>query len=328
MSGDQAFLSWHRSRRSRSLARRAGLPLQVFVEDLNGPGRHVVGILATAWWVVRRRPALVWFQYSFGLGLVLAAYRAIAPARRVKLVADIHTKALRRDGGPGLRHLVHPIKRWTLEACAAVVVTNTENARWAMKTFGVAPVILPDPLPEVPLQVEPMKPLDPRPMVVFVCSYATDEPLSLLGDVARRLASHAHCVITGDPSRLPDAIRTELGRAARLSGFVSEPRYWRLLREASAIVVPTTERACLPCGAYEAVAVGQRPILFEDPESRRVFGDLALYTQPDAEALSRTVISAIRSDRPIMAEEIRRFEADWSRSWEGLANRIRTRTTG
>ena len=55
------------------------MPMVVFVADRNGPLRHLGGAMRTALWLVANRPRSVWFQYSFVLAAVLAAYRTLEP---------------------------------------------------------------------------------------------------------------------------------------------------------------------------------------------------------------------------------------------------------
>lgn len=122
---------------------------------------------------MNERPCEVWYQYSFALGLVLSAYLLLFPNLCTILIADIHSRALRRDGGRFLRLVVIPLKRWSLHACTAVLVTNPENRRFAGEQLGVQASVLPDPLPMA--RAGPRAPSvggsKYTAPVVFVCSF-------------------------------------------------------------------------------------------------------------------------------------------------------------
>jgi glycosyltransferase involved in cell wall biosynthesis len=311
-TGAGVFLTWNDSRRSRSLAERYGLELVKFVVRRSGASRHLIGAVVTLDFLLRSRPTVICYQFSLALAVVLATYARIRPSS-VVLIADVHTKALRRDGGRVARWLVYSLKGWALRTAATVLVTNEENAMFANLRFRVEPVILPDPIPRPP---EPSS--DPRastvegpPCVVFICSFADDEPIDLIRRTAHHLGGTAEVKVTGDPSKLGAAERTLLEPI--LTGFLPESEYWELLRRAAAVVVLTTEAACLPCGAYEALAVRKRPVLLRDRFAREVFGDLAIFASPDPEALAAAVGHAVVAG-PLSANALERYEARWATS--------------
>lgn len=314
------FLTWNDSRRSRSLSARLGLRRVVHSAERRGLARHALGVLDTARFLITERPVDLWYQFSLLLGLAVAAYASLRRGR-VRAVVDLHTKALRRDGG-ALQFIVLPLKRWALRRCQLAVVTNAENARYAREVLGIAdPCIVPDPPPEPPAGgVAGVEPAD----VVFVCSFAPDEPLALIADAARRLEGAA-CVVTGNTARLAPHARQQLARVARLPGFLPEEQYWALLRGAGCVVVLSTEPACLPCGAYEALAVGHRPVLAADAEARMVFGRSARYTALEPERLVAAIREAIaeRATDPEDRQSHREaYEARWMRVWQDVRARL------
>lgn len=315
MTAKAVFVSWHNSRRSRSLAEHRGLPLVVFVAELNGVSRHLTGAARTVAFVLHYRPRTIWFQYSFVLAVVLALYRRLS--RGTLLVADVHTKALRRDGGL-LRAIVWPVKAWTLRNCDAVIVTNRENRDFARTEFSVDAEILTDPLPIVPsfLDRDGGEQCDCcTPQVAFVCSYAVDEPIDLIRETAELLGSAYRCFITGDASHLAPGNRRQLASVAELTGFIPEEEYWQRLSRADAIVVLTTESACLPCGAYEAIALKRRPVLLDDAGARAAFGSAAIFSAADARSLAMAVARATGEAGRLTREEVATFDARWWGSW-------------
>lgn len=308
------FLTWNDSTRSKSLARVLGIRRVLLVPGWqSGPARHAFGAFQTACCLARHRPELIWYQFSLVLGLVLATY-AVLRGQTVALVADVHTKALRRSGWRVFRPLVLWIKGWALRSSTAVVVSNADNADYAQRRFGLGALALPDPLPAVPEGLPPSG--GPSADVVFVCSFAVDEPLATIADVASRLGPDVSVLVTGDPVRLPKPVRKALLRHARLAGFLPERDYWALLEAAKCVVVLSTEPACLPCGAYEAIAAGKRPVIADDPMARSVFGSEAVYAKLDADALECTIRSALTA--PSAVRDGPSYEARWQTWWSAL----------
>lgn len=324
MSVPEVFLTWNDSRRSVSLCEVVGLPRVVHVPRLSGALRHVCGILASACFLLRHRPRLVWFQYSQGLGILLSAYRSLMPAGRVRLVADLHTKALRRDM-PGLAGVPFRwLKRRSLESCACTLVTNGQNASFALHRYAIRSLVLPDPLPTPPPgPARFAESTEPEPLV-FVCSFAADEPIGLLIEVARRQTSRDAVVVTGDPRRLDPIVREELESVAVLSGFLPEPDYWHLLHRARGIVVLSDEHACLPCGAYEAIAVGHTPVVADDAEARQVFGTAACYAPLTIEGVLSAVeaVVARRARREADGESAATFRERWRERWRSVREEL------
>lgn len=279
----------------------------------------MAGALATIRLLRSERPPVVWYQYSVALGVVIALYVRLANATAL---ADVHTKALYRrlDGPAGA--LLHWVKRWSLRACRAVVVANDQNAAYARARLCLDPVVLPDP-PPVPVPGGVIAHAS-RSDVVFICSFAPDEPVEFIAEVASRLPGNLSAAVTGDPLQLSARARQSLSRVARLPGFLPDSDYWALLRHARCIVVLTTESGCVPCGAYEAMALGRRPVVFDDLAVRSVFGEDAVYIAPDVrEALTAIEGELTRGSAGSRGEGP--YRGRWSGRWAEVTQRLESR---
>lgn len=181
--------------------------------------------------------------------------------------------------------------------------------------------MLPDPLPRPPPGFLTRK-LGAAVDVVFVCSFAPDEPLQLLLNVAKRLSSNLAIAITGSSDRLaPDMVK-QLSGVVWLTGFLPDIDYWTLLYRASSVVVLSTQPACLPSGAYEAIAIGRRPVLAHDAEVIATFGECATYTKLDLDSLERALLRSVADGDSSRDSALPRiYENKWEEVW------IRIRTT-
>lgn len=324
MSLEATFLTWNDSRRSMSISARLGLKRVVLVAQRRGLARHALGSLATAAFLIRHRPRVVWFQFSLALGLVLWMYSRVRVRGSVRLIADLHTKAMRRSGARGADWLVRRIKGLVLRSCAAVLVTNPENAAYLDERYAARALVLPDPLPRITATVDRA---DERaqgtPEVAFVCSYAPDEPLDVLTETAARLCGEARIFFTGDAARIEKPQRTAAQTVARFTGFLSDEDYWSLLQSVACIVIVSDQPACLPCGAYESIAVGKRPVIVDDPSAREVFGDLAVYAALRPEALAAAIRLVLRERRTAAdAALATQYEDRWQNYWQRVQLRL------
>jgi hypothetical protein len=322
MKSNAVFLTWNNSRRSMSICARLGVERVVIVGNRSGLARHILGSLATIVFLIRKRPELIWFQFSLALSVILWVYACVRRTARVQLVADIHTKAMRRSGPIGTRWMIRFLKRSALRHCVAVLVTNHENLRYAEEFLGAYALVLPDPLPQMPALAVCERPSLAHPDVAFICSFAEDEPIPLMIEAARQLRGEAQIVFTGNPSKVGPAARREIQRVAQFTGFLPDEDYWRLLRSTQCIVVLSNEPACLPCGAYESIAVGRRPILADDVQARHLFGDLAIYTRLHAQVLA-SAIREVLDDREHGASSFAHvYEDRWQEIWQHVQRRL------
>ena len=191
-------MTWNDSQRSRSLARVAGFRRVLLAGSARGLRRHVVGTLETMQCLWHDRPAVVWYQYSVALGAVIAIYARLTGA---SVVADIHTKALQRRLSGVAGAILFWLKGRSLRSCDAVLVASEQNASYAREQFGLDPIVLPDPPPQPVPAGSVLE--SPTSDVVFICSFASDEPVSFIVQVAGRLRGKCTVAVTGDPSQLP-----------------------------------------------------------------------------------------------------------------------------
>ena len=307
------FLSWAPfSRRSETLARRFDLDLR---------------LVSTPW---PKRPLVVPLKYPWQaavtVGMLLAHAQdelwvmdpptpavllvgLAARLRRRPLVVDMHTVAFTALAWRLLRALERPV----LRQAKAVVVTNQELAA-LVRSWGARAFVLPDPLPELPLDLVTTH---EHEEVTIVATYSKDEPLWLLPELARRRPD-LHLAVTGAPRGDLSGWPTNL----RATGFLTERAYWEQLERSSVIVVLTTRPATLLSGGYEALVLG-RPLVTSDHVAlREYFGDAAVYADADVDSLT-TALSDGLGRQEELAARLRELAATRAAEWERDATRLR-----
>ena len=270
-------VAWFAHRRTESVCRALGIPLEVLISRRRGVIRYLVLGIRTLFLLLKCRPRVLLVQNpSIGAAMVAVLLR---PLFRYRLVIDAHNEAVTpyiHDAA-----VIRRIAAWLLRKADQTLVTNAALAE-IVTAAGGSPFVLFDPIP-VPPQVEPAN-LGPDPNVVVISTFAPDEPLPIVLEAASQLSEFTF-YITG---RLADEnVRQAVERIGnvRLTGFLPENDYWALLRAASIVLDLTEMPNCLVCGAYEAIALAKPVVLTDDPAARQLFAAAAVYTSNRAESL-------------------------------------------
>jgi glycosyltransferase involved in cell wall biosynthesis len=153
--------------------------------------------------------------------------------------------------------------------------------------------------------------------VVFVCTFAPDEPFAEVVEAARVLGPAVTVHVTGNARRAPRQVVEGAPENVRFTGFLPEEAYVDLLARADVVVDLTTREDCLVCGGYEAVALG-RPLVTSDTRALRAhFSAGTVHSAPDRHALAAAIREAL-DDGARLGREMSalkpRLEADWE-SW-------------
>ncbi len=257
--------------------------------------------------LLKERPGLVCCQNP---SIVLSFFLVtIKRAAGFSVCVDAHNAGLFPAEGrsPHLMRLSAYIQKHS----DLTLVTNRDLHEQVKRNQG-RPFILQDRIPDIPRT--PPAALKGRHNILFICSYAEDEPYHLVFDAARMLDSDVHIYVTGnyykkniDPGLLPANVS--------LTGYIPEARYVEMLNSVDATIDLTEREGCLVCGAYETVSVEKPQILSDTRALRRYFNKGAVYTPHTAEGI-RDSIRALLRDRERLVQEVRELKAERAREWE------------
>jgi glycosyltransferase involved in cell wall biosynthesis len=304
-TGAGLWLTWEKHRRTRELAHALNLEL---IELTGGDGlwRYPRLLALTVRCIARRRPSLVFVQCpSIVLGLAAALLKR---AYGFTLVADLHNEAVEpfNYSGPLYRALLRRI--WS---GADICVVTNEPLKRRVEEAGATTCVLPD---RVPGLVPGPRAGAPNRIakVVFICTYAPDEPYLEVIEAARLLGPGVHVGITGDARRLPAPLA--LPPNVELTGFLSDEAYEQRLRDADVLVDLTRMEDCLVCGGYEAVAL-ERPLVTSDTKALRAFFNRGtVYSRHEPASLAAAVSRAL-ADRARLTAEMKTLKQELARSW-------------
>jgi glycosyltransferase involved in cell wall biosynthesis len=283
------WITWEIQRRNRSLASAVGATLH----ELHHPGgrlaRYFALITRTFSLVRREKPDVVYYQNP---SLVLSALLATMKALRLtqaRLIGDFHNAGV---DPPVARWLVP----WIVRHSDLVIVSNT-NLEPRIRALGGRALSMPDPIPH--FEAAPSAPTAAGAFdVLFICSWATDEPIVQVLEAARIVAQREPAIVisvTGRPKLEKVGWREPVPQNVRLTGFLSEHEFEARVLAARVVLDLTTRADCMVCGAYESVSAGVPMVLSDNPPTRAYFRKGALFTDNSAASIAAQILRAHES---------------------------------
>lgn len=308
------WVTWERQRRNQTLSDALGAVLFEVIVPGGRVSRYLSSLRLTLGIFRAERPEVIFVQNP---SMVLAAFAVVyGRLKRIPVVVDAHYAGIRPFEGakPWANRLARFIARRAL-----VVIVTTAGHAGLVASWGGRACVLQDPMPTFSEAEAEAVCLPGRRKVVFVCSWAADEPYDHVVAAARRLPADTYVYITGNPQGRDDRLRP-LPENVVLTGYVSEARYLGLLRACDVVVDLTTREDCLVCGAYEALAMGKRLVTSGSRALREYFRAGALYTDNSAQDLAAKIMEAMQSEElPHAASDVhRQLVEEWARSKQGL----------
>jgi len=303
------WITWERQRRNESVSHALGLPLH----ELNVPGsrlrRYGVTLPTTRRILRDARPEVVFVQNpSLVLGLAAVLWGRL---HRVPVFVDTHNSGLDPQESP------QRVLRWcaaTVSRLASVTIVSNGNLSPLVDEYGGRPFVLPDPIPELPAGNPPAT----RPAgrsVLFVCSYAEDEPYEEVIRAAGELGPDVTVWVTGNPRGRRERLLAMAPPNVQLTGFLSEADFIGLMRACDVVMDLTTRENCLVCGAYEGLAAGKALVLSDTAATRAYFSQGVVYTPNDAAGIAASLKRALAECDRLAADAMAlrvRLQQEWA----------------
>lgn len=305
------WLAWEddTSIRSRVLAEELGAEYYAFTLLSNSKAfawlRYPVAMVQTAWTILRRRPDLVVAQNP---SIVLAWEAAVLKkVLGYRLAIDLHTHFVDPTGLS--KRIYDFFHGYSLRHCDVVIVTNDAYRAEIARQTPAAVMVLPDKVPEFDGARGEVA-LEGEHRVLYICTFATDEPWAEVLAAAESLPDDTRIYISG---RSP-LTQEQVPQNVALTGYLPRQDYEDLLHSVDAVMVLTTADDNLVCGGYEAVAAGKPLILSDTPALRMFFRQGTVYTGNDRMAIARS-IQRVRSEASELTTAIETLREQMSASW-------------
>jgi len=218
----------------------------------------------------------------------------------VIIIADCHTKALRRRAKGIVNKIFWPLKKFSFYKVNLAIISNVGMVK-DVTELTKSYIILPDKIPEINVRKE----LDKKEKYcVYISSFAVDEPVREIFEAAKLLDSDIKLYWTGKIVKekingfvIPDNLK--------FTDYLSFDDYYKLIANADCILALTTEEDCLQSGAYEALSV-ETPMVISDTKAlREFFLDAAVYTKHLPENIANNIHFAITNFQELIKKEIK-----------------------
>lgn len=310
----RTWIAWETQRRSLGLAPMLGAEIRLFLHK--GWQRYPRCLADTAALLYKRPGNMVFVQNP---SMVLAAWAgALKGLLGYTLVVDRHSNFSHLSGpGAGLkRRLSDLLSDFTLRRADLTLVTNAELAESVERAGGSA-FVLPDPFPDLSAWRPLAEAVEAKPRaikeILFVSSWAFDEPIEAALEACRRLRGEVIVRITG---RVPAGYARLLRSAPDnfiATGFLSENDFFAAMAHCDAVMAVTRREATLVCGGYEGAAMGKPLILGNSRALREFFDAGCVYTDggaADLEARIRDLMNGLPVYRSAIRAWLVRREND------------------
>jgi glycosyltransferase involved in cell wall biosynthesis len=302
------WVTWERQRRNASLSGRLGAQLVECLFD-GGRLRRYLALSVRTLRLLWSTSARVVFVQNPSLVLTALAV-TLRPFRSWRLVVDAHNAGVYPfEHG---KRLSVALATLLFRGADLTIVSNERLAAYVTERGGRA-FALPDPLPALGVADPPGSARDGC-QVVFICTWAADEPYLEVLEAARGLDPSIQVLVTGK-SRGRERAAGGLPANVTLTGFVPEQAFERLLREADVVMDLTTREDCLVCGAYEAVAVGRPMVLSDTRALRSYFRMGSVFADNTATGIRDAIVEAC-ANVGRLREEVIALGAELEREWQ------------
>jgi hypothetical protein len=281
------------------------IPILEYFNNKNAIIRHSFSTLWTIYILLKERPKVIFIQLSFMLLNIIALYKILTLGRTI-IVADCHTKALRRKAKGPLFYIFWPIKKATFKLVNISIVSNVGMEK-DIKELHDNYLMIPDKIPEI----EQLRNNNSEKYFVYVSSFAVDEPFDEIFEVVKKIPNEIKLYWTG---KIPKNISIPENKPSNLifTDYISFEEYYQLISNASAILALTTEDDCLQSGAYEALAVQTPMVLTDSAALRTYFGNSALYTNHSPDEIAEKLILTLNNKENLIknSQEVKKLRDD------------------
>ena len=308
MEKNGIWITWEFQRRNYGISSALGWPLNEF--DFNSPRliRYLKSIYKSINVIYHDKPTVVAAQNPS----IILAITAILICKLFGkgIIIDAHNSGIYPCEGKN--PFLLSIAKWIQKKSDLTIVTNNELKK-VVESNGGRAFVLPDRIPEVN-NIKRI-PLEGRHAIAYICSFSDDEPYLNVIEAAKLLPPDIKIYITG---KYYDRLKgKKIPENVILLGYISDEKYWSLLKSADIIMDLTLRENCLVCGAYEAVAIAQPLILSNTKALKAYFNRGCIYVGSSVASIAKGMICAV-DQLDSLKSEIAELRSIRMRDWENM----------
>jgi len=320
----RVWLTWETQPRNKELAQAFGCDYGHIVrEGVGGVRRYIYGAVDTFVYLLKGRYQTLFVQCpSVVLCLLVSLYATVT---RKVFVIDCHNIVLDQAGVGGV---TRKVVSFIFRQADYVIVSNSALVP-RVKRLGGVPLVLPDKLPMVKGGSLPPAYSDCKaPLITFVCSFASDEPIDEFISAALLVEFDFTLFVTGKRSSAEKLglLKYESDKVI-FTDYLKKRDYDALIASSDILVVLTTRDDCLVCGAYEALSISTPAILSDTQVLRECFPSAFYYTKNTQEDFQATLEVALGSEdyknrKGRLEIDKLRFEEEWVKIFSEINQEI------
>ncbi|WP_419663494.1 hypothetical protein Dvar_37940 [Desulfosarcina variabilis str. Montpellier] len=321
MKKDQKiWISWENHRRTIELANALQIRLIVKKSRLIKGLSHIHLSLKTIIHLFKCRPKLLIVQNP---SIFLAFIGSLAKNFiGYKLCVDRHTNFREwKNIFDNPFYILHTwISNYSIQKADLTIVTNNHLKTFIEKKGGHG-FVLPDKIPI--FKNLKKKSLNGKFNIVFICTYARDEPYLSVIDAAKILPKTTTIYITG---RVPKHLyNIYLPQNIILTDFLPDDKYAELLFSSDVIIDFTKLDWCLVCGGYEAVSL-EKPFITSDTSAlRELYKENVIYCDHKPENIARCIVMAcelLKFYEEKVIKYKKQYLVEWGEKFVELENKL------
>jgi len=297
MNKKAIWFSWENQRRNRELSTVLNIPLFEFAEidSIGNPfKKYILGLTKTILVVKKTKPKIVFCQNpSIVLSLFIIIFKTITDLR---VVIDAHNAGLFPLGSQ------YKILNWLsriIQRYADLTIVSNDKLKMHVELNGGRAFVLQDKIPE--LKTNYLKNLKGKYNILFICTYADDEPFEMVFEAAKCIEKDIFIYVTGKFNK-KSINHAELPANVILTGFLPDVEYVAMINSVDATIDLTNRENCLVCGAYESTAAGKPMILSKTRALMDYFNLGAVYVEHTKESIAFGIKEAIRRKDELSAQ--------------------------
>lgn len=306
------WIAWETQRRTIELAKKFGIQLYIFDSSKNRFIRYISASVYTLFLLIKSKPDIIFVQNpSIVLTLLVSIIKKL---KRYILIVDRHSN-FHEDKEKSLTPfdiVFRIISNFTIKAADLTIVTNEFLKNLVDKTGGSG-FVLTDKIPS--LKKADVLTLSGTYNVVFISSYAVDEPYLEVFKAAKLLPKDVCIYSTGDVHRIAAKISQLLPPNLIFTGFLKDQDFIDLLSGSDVIMDLTTDEFVLVCGGYEAMSV-EKPFITSNKKTLIDFYPKGVtFTDNTAPGIAQAILNAL-SNKEALQLDIKELKAKKATEWD------------
>jgi len=297
MINSAIWLTWESQRRNKELSIAFKIPLFELAEiDAieNHLKKYILGITKTFFVVTKTKPKIIFCQNpSIVLSFFILILKIFSDLR---VVIDAHNAGLFPLSSQYkiLNCLSRIIQRY-----ADLTIVSNDKLKNHVEMNGGKAFVLQDKIPD--LKTTHIKDLKGKYNLLFICTYADDEPYEIVFEAAKYIKKDIFIYVTGNFNKKglnPD----DLPSNVILTGFLPDIEFVAMINSVDATIDLTNREDCLVCGAYESTAVGKPMVLSKTRALMDYFNLGAVYVEHSTDSIAYGIEKVIRLKDELSAQ--------------------------